>query len=235
MIDITELFTEIYQPQKVLAIMQAGQQKVYIEAYDLDEDNRPINAHPMSFEDSAQLSDILKSSRQLNTNYLKPEGLLPKNVLYLHTDAPGFAIWHTAARKVRLRFIKDLGIPSGEAFIPPMIWKATKQELTVFAIPTDRPLLSTPLCHAPFFNIHTDGQVCMGTVDVESNRSDSLEAFIKNWEGYFFDSYFSHLISKRSPVRSNIVQLWKKLITTGNKFPLAELIQTTLTIEDIII
>src|SRR3982751_3796276 len=150
MIDITELFTEIYTPKKLLADMQAGECKVYIEAYDLDGENRAINAHPLTLKDAAELTDILKSSQQLNINFLKPQGLLPKNVLYIGTDAPGFAVWHTAPRKVRLRFVKDLGIPSGEAFIPPMIWKATKQQLFIFAITTDHPVLSTPLYHAPF-------------------------------------------------------------------------------------
>lgn len=235
MIDITELFQEVYRPKKILAVLQTPSRKVYVEAYDLDEDNRPINAHPMSLQDSAELADIFNSSRQLNKNYLQSEGLMPENILYLSTQGTGFAIWHTSPRKVRLRFIKDLEIPSGLVWIPPMIWKATKDDLSVFAINTDRPTLKTQLHHAPFFNIYSDGSVCMGTVDIQTAASNSLESFIENWQSYFFDSYFSHLLGKRSPVRGNIIQLWKGLVETGKKFPLSELIKTTLTVEDILI
>ena len=59
----------------------------------------------------------------------------------------------------------------------------------------------------------------MGSVNINIKNSASVEDFIKAWEDYFFNSYFSHLLGNNSPIKGNCVTLWKDLIQTGKPFP----------------
>jgi PRTRC genetic system protein B len=232
--DITAIFDEVYNPIKLFAVLKAPDD-AYVEAYDLDENNWPINAHPLSMDELKMLNEILTTSADFSISYLKPLGLLPENVIYLNPENIGFAIWYSPPRKARLRFVEDLGIPEGIAQIPPLVWKADKENLYVFALKSsERPTLSSALYAAPFFNIGLDGLVCMGTVSINTDQVNGLEDFIRLWEKNFFDSYFSHLLLNSSPVNGNIVQLWNQLINSNKRFPLKVLKKTSLTIKSII-
>ena len=69
-------------------------------------------------------------------------------------------------------FVSGLDIPNGKAYVPPMLWYASKYSLAVFALATDRrPKENTPLYYAPFLNIYEDGKVCMGTVSIDIKNS----------------------------------------------------------------
>ena len=58
--------------------------------------------------------------------------------------------------------------------------------LTVFAVKgKTKPLARIPLCHAPYFNMHSSGLVCMGNVRIDIERDACLEDFILQWERYF--------------------------------------------------
>lgn len=132
-------------------------------------------------------------------------------------------------------FIDILEIPNGTAEIPAMLWHANKQNLTVYALETNRrPTEKTPLYHAPFFNVYDSGNVCLGTVDVSIKNSASAEEFIQAWENYFFNSYFSHLINEHNPINGNCVNLWKDLIRTGKAFPTEVLKKTNRTLKNLL-
>jgi len=233
----TELFKDIYLPKKALVIYQSEQDEknVYVEAYDMNRQGKPINAHPLSLAETAALAQCLQTSPELSNDYTRCEGLIPEKVLYIHPHK-GYAIWHTPAGQVDMLFKEDLRIPSGKAFVPPLLWKADKQSLHLYAMGNHRkPTIHTALFHAPFFNMHDTGLVCMGTVDIDMQDIHSLEAFMKQWEHYYWNSYFSHLIADVSPVAGNIVQLWQNQVSTGNKFPLEVLKKNGKTIKDLIV
>lgn len=67
----------------------------------------------------------------------------------------------------------------------------------------------------------------MGSVDVRISQSAALEEFIQAWEGYFFGSYFSHLIDGHNPVKGNLISLYQNLAETGTAFPVEELVPNT--------
>jgi PRTRC genetic system protein B len=142
----------------------------------------------------------------------------------------------THLRKPQRFSLKRLGIPSGKAHVPAMVWKATKEQLYVYAIKEKRrPDEQTKLFDAPYFNLHEDGMVCMGTVQVEFEEDCCLEDFIERWEQYFWNSKFSHLIHHYSPVTGNIVQLWQGLIGQDKPFPIELLKKNDLILKDIIV
>lgn len=235
--DVTQKFGALYNPVKAFVVYQkdTAEKSIYVEAYDMDKNGCPINAHPLSIKESTQLATALDTSDELTRKFLKPSGLLPKNVLHLNPGHDGSAIWYTPAQKVSLFFVESLGIPNGEAFVPPLLWKATKNTLYIYAMDTQTEInQQTALYHAPFFNLYTDGRVCMGTVSVNIKANCHLEEFISLWEQYFFNSYFSHLIMEKSPVKTNIVQLWQKLVGSDKPFPIKSLLKNGLTIKKLL-
>ena len=236
MTDITQSFGTLYHPQKAFVIYEqnATAKHIYIESYDFDPCGRPVNGHPLSVPEANRLCKALQISEKKQSAFLAPKGLLPKNLLHIRTDKNPFAVWRTPAQSVKLYFKDDLGIPCGLTEIPALVWKATKTNITIYAVIQDDITLETPLFHAPFFNLHEDGRVCMGNVRLEIKKDCCLEDFISTWERAFFDSYFSHLIQGHQPVKGNIVQLWKSLSGTGKPFPSEKLIPAKKTLRDLI-
>lgn len=233
--EITKSFGRLFHPVKALLIYNsAGGKDSYVEAYDMDRSGCAINAHRLSLRESISLAKALDTSEELKQTFLKPEGLLPKKVLYINPDRNGYAVWSTPPHKVKLLFLESLGIPSGEAAVPALVWKANRSGLWLYASTADKEIQeNTPLYHAPFFNIGNEGKVCMGTVNINLPADCGLEKFIKLWEDYFFNSYFSHLLGD-NPVKGNIVQLWQKLVKSGKPFPAEVLIKYPFTLKKII-
>jgi len=74
----------------------------------------------------------------------------------------------------------------------------------------------------------------MGTVRVNITESARLEDFMAQWESYFWNSYFSHLMNEFNPVTENIVQLWQGQVTTDSPFPVQLLKPTNFTIQNLL-
>lgn len=234
--NITSDLGQLYHPVKAFVVYQENTDKnVYVESYDMDKEGYPVNAHPLSLGESNALSKALDTSEELKSNFLKPKGLLPKNVIYLQPDSNGFAIWHTPAQRVNLFFVENLGIPNGTACIPPLLWKASKTALWLYALESDKEINEeTPLYHAPFFNGYNDGNICMGTVKINIEPDTHLQDFITLWQKYFFNSYFSHNIGETSPVKGNSIALWQKLVNTKKQFPVKSLLKNGQTIKKLL-
>ncbi|SFS61738.1 PRTRC system protein B [Mucilaginibacter polytrichastri] len=235
--NITETFGALYHPVKAFVVFQkdSPENDTYVECYDMDENGFPINAHPLSIRESTQLANALDTSDELKRNFLKPSGLMPKNVLYINPDHNGYAIWHTPKQKVDLFFVEGLGIPNGKAAIPPLLWKASRGTLQVYALEGDSNITTdTPLYHAPFFNLYENGRVCMGTVKIKIPADCLLEEFIHLWQQYFFNSFFSHTLGGRIRVNGNVIQLWQSLVGTKKQFPINFLQENGLTLKKIL-
>lgn len=221
--DITENFETLYHPKSALVFYENSKENkaVYVEHFDMDRNGNLINAHPLSVKEASALTKALQTDKEKNNAFLRSKGVLPSNILHInHRGENASVVWFSKSQQRQLHFVNNLEIPSGKAFVPSMVWKATKNNLSVYALASDRrPKENTKLHYAPFFNIHQDGKVCMGTVNIEIKNSASVEEFITQWENYFFGSYFSHLLGSNSPVKGNCVNLWKDLIHTGESFP----------------
>ena len=220
--DITASFGTLYHPKSALVFYdtKGANTDVYVEHFDMDKNGNPINAHPLTEREARVLARALQTEKDKDKAFLKSNGILPTNILHINPSEKGTVLWYTKAQRRHLYFVNGLDIPNGMAYVPPMIWYANKNSLSVFALASDRrPTEKTPLYFTPFFNIYEDGKVCMGTVNVEIKNSASVEDFIKAWEDYFFNSYFSHLLGRNSPIKGNCINLWKDLIQTGKPFP----------------
>jgi len=233
--NITDLFSQSYAPFKALLFYQNEKDDLYVESYDMDALGRPINAHPLTQRESTALSESMQSKQENSSGFLCTAGLLSDRVLYVDRSGDGYAIWYTPEMRKHLIFKSDLGIPNGEAYLPPLLWKASKNGLSMWAlVNNDRPNLESKLYQAPFFNLYSGGSVCMGNVNVKFSLNIDLDDFMSQWEKLYFGSAFSHLLQGVSPVKCNIVQLWQKQISTKNPFPKQELRSLPRLLKDII-
>ena len=243
--NVSQQFNEQYLPVKALLIYRSVEQEnnnyerqeaeTYVERYDIGKQGNHINAHPLSVKERVALSEILQATQEFKNNYLQCKGMFPPKLIYVNTQNNGYAIWHTPPQEVSLFFTESLGIPSGKAKIPAILWKANKESVQVFAIKgKGRPSVKTPLYYAPFFNLSQDGRVCMGTVNIQIDRQTCLEEFITQWENYFFGSYFTHTLGNYRHCKGNLIQLWQGQVGTGRDFLQNELIKNGKTLKDLI-
>ncbi|MEO6630378.1 MAG: PRTRC system protein B, partial [Mucilaginibacter sp.] len=180
----------------------------------------PINAHPLTIKETLHLSSLFQSAQEIKTGFLRSKGVMPNKVLYVNSEQSGYAVWYTPPQEVPLFFASVLGITSGRGKVPALVWKAGREQLAVYAIKGNKkPLAKTTLHYAPFFNVYTDGKVCMGNVKIAIGQDTRLEDFMAEWESYFWNSYFSHLMGEFNPVTENIVQLWQAQVATDRVFP----------------
>lgn len=246
--NITENFNRQYRPYKALLLYGYEQSNddrrhypdterndLYVESYDIGRNGQPINAHPLTIREMMGLADIFNSSRELDNHFLCSKGLLPEQVLYVDQKQNGFAIWYTPPMVQDLFFTENLGVPSGRAHLPALLWKASKDRLYIFALKKKgRPTLNAEIYHAPFLNIYTGGNVCMGTVNIDISEHTHLEQFIQLWQDYFFRSDFSHSINGNSSTKSDTVTLWRSLMGTDKPFPTNELVSNGMTLKNLL-
>lgn len=222
--DIKQDFGMLYRPTSALVFYQSDERNkdTYAEHFDMDKNGNPINAHPLTEREAKVLAKALtlNTKKEKSQEFLKPKGILPTNILHINPSENGSVMWFTKSMKRQLYFTENLEISNGIAEVPAMLWLANKRSLAVFALTSNRrPTEKTKLYHAPFFNVYENGKVCMGTVDVNIQKSASVEEFTEKWENYFFNSYFSHLMNEHNPINGNCVNLWKSLINTEKSFP----------------
>lgn len=234
--DITNSFGKFFFPTCALVFYNSEKRynETYVEYYDMDKNGSPINAHPLTMLEAKKLAESLHIDAQKH-KMLKSDGLLKSNILSFDAQKEKI-IWYTKAKKQQLYFTENLGIASGLANIPPLIWKADRETLSVFALSSDRrPSAGSTLFHAPFFNIYQNGTVCLGTVDIQLKEINTVKAFTEIWQSYFFNSYFSHLMSGHNPVDGNCVMLWTDLINLDMEFPYERLIKSNQKLKDILL
>jgi PRTRC genetic system protein B len=233
--DTTHELGQLYFPQSALVFYQTEGNRLdtYVEYFDMDNTGMPINAHPLTIREAQVLKKALNTTDE-KVPCLQSRGIIGNHIL--HVDPlKGKAVWFTKSMQRQLCFTENLGLPNGKAYVPPMLWIADRLSLTVFALEGNRrPTEKAILYHAPLFNIYEDGKVCMGTVDVRIKKTASLEDFIKTWEDHFFNSYFSHLMAGHNPINGNCVSLWKRLIATGERFPIDVLKKSSTTFKDLL-
>lgn len=217
----------LYHPAAAIVVFKPedSDTDLYLEHYDMDENGCPFNPRPLSVKEAQGLSKALDTRKEAAKAFLKPKGLLPSNMLHVNPAENGSVVWYTKPQARKLYFTESLGIASQELPLPALVWAADKSRLFIFALKgKGKPFLNTPLYNAPFFNLYRNGNVCMGSVDVRIRQSATLEDFTAAWEGYFFGSYFSHLIDGHNPVKGNLISLYQSLAGTGSPFPVEQLI-----------
>lgn len=224
--DLTEKINDGYRPFKAL-LFYNNKKDFYIESYDVDGNGMMENAHPLSTDESQMLAESLGESSELKSGFGSGRELLPENLLHVDYGRDSSVLWYTPAQEVGLFFRADLEIIEGQAFVPPLLWKATRTEVYLWALKAEgRPSLETTLYHAPFFNVYENGRVCLGNVKRNIPPKAGLSEFMALWERYFFDSSFSHTLFDTGVKGIAMTDLWRTQVESGRAFPLKHLVNT---------
>jgi PRTRC genetic system protein B len=167
-------------------------------------------------------------------------GFLPASVLVRETD--GLVWWKPPGRRALFFKTKEAsdGIGTRSQIVPHpgLVFKAKSDgHWQVFAVKgAQRPTPETRLCHAPYYNVWSDGRICVGNVSVpDSSDMERMAA----WEDAFFDSYFTH--ANNQGVRmckhhGGLGGLWRELLDeTPRRFPQKYLLEIdNLTLQGVI-
>lgn len=226
------------KPPRAALVFYYNDYSGYVEMFDIDMKGRMINPHPITMREARSIKERLEDDcpKQIRDKpaFLSVEGIVPPNLLHFETSLDGYVIWYTPAQKTPLYFGDHTSIPSGEGYVPALVWKANKQYLYVYALTgAEKPCADTPLYYAPFFNTSPDGRVCMGNVNIFFH-DNYLEGFMEKWEQYFFRSRFTHAAQGHSPVTVNLIQLWQQQVATDRKFPVNVLKPMRITLKQIL-
>jgi PRTRC genetic system protein B len=167
--------------------------------------------------------------------------ILPVRVLY--SDAALLMWWCPASRRpIYFKSGKsELDSLSGqEVAHPPLVFLARSQSLFVWALQeNERPVASTKLYVAPYFNIYEGGGMCSGNVRLPESLTPT-EANLEAWGEAFFGTNFTHSNlggGKLTAFPGGHNALWEKMALECEQskhwqFPCeAALVPTKLTVE----
>lgn len=153
----------------------------------------------------------------------------------------GRLIWWTPPRKRAMFFqasSQSVVQFSGSASCPTpgLVFMAGERTLHVFAFMGESaPTKQTKLYQAPFFNVWSNGQVCVGNAKMpaEDQRTD-----LQAWERFFFGSHFTHPNFREKDRLTLGVEpcaFWKKQLSRPSKtFPEGVLVDINLTVNDLL-
>jgi PRTRC genetic system protein B len=217
--DLTERLVKNFKPRLAIVVHTSEMndwRDAYLESHEIDEAGRILEGKPLKQETIQCIVDVFFDERQ---NAVAVSGLIPSNVLQFEILPGGrySLIWHRPAERRQIFFAGALHIPSGQAWVPALLYQTDGRKLSVYALASDdRPTESTPLYRAPFHNIYTDGSVCLGSAQVKKPAQKTYANLMKYWEDLFWLSEFSHLNGSDNPTKTNLALLWKRLVKEKN-------------------
>lgn len=172
--------------------------------------------HPTNLESLRTSLEILSNNAN-DRQITKLSSIIPKNILYIDFITMNEFIWITP-RKVRNIIIKAKNAKIDGTFkimIPMTVFHVKKNNLYIYF--TNRDLReNTILYPTPFMNVDDTCGVCTGNYDLikSTQKFKTLNDFMQNWEGIFFNSPFSHMnrskwIFKKSFKQKTFYNAWK--------------------------
>lgn len=208
--EITTMLNGEYEPVQALMIYKWPQKsKYYIESHPI-QDGTIGAGKPLQADTIADLVQYFQD-RQLRD--VRLSGVVPAELLYANWNTNTKAlIWYNEPKIRPMFFTKDLGIPSGSAMQPGLVYVLEEKQLSVFAYcGYGRPALDQQLFRAPYHNVNDRGGVCLGNAKVK-RPENTYEAIIAHYEQLFWGSEFSHLQGDESPASANINTYWKQAV-----------------------
>lgn len=161
--------------------------------------NQKISAEIPFTKDSAKKIFSLFSDYKYENKVF--EGLIPKEIIFAKDDyEKGLKIIWIANKSTRKIFFsettKNDGLISEDYNVPTLIFKYSNKKLSVFAIcdsSSKNINQDTELYHAPFYNVDSDGAICMGNVNINMvQKFKTFEKCKEFLEKSFFNSFFTH-------------------------------------------
>lgn len=226
-----DLLNTRLKPHSAIIVYKSGGE--YSSNYYLE--TRQITAKNGQYEFAAPVPMSDDKMKDIAAAYIKKasadmvfETVIPEHILYAHHKAANtVVIWWRKPHKKVLNFSKALGIKGNpEVMLPATLYMVHNSSLYVFALmDSTRPVRSTKLYHAPFFNIYEPGNVCLGTAPIGRYKSKTFEGEAERFERGFFMAEQNG--GQTKPCKTSLSALWNSLIKSkATAFPVKkELIQ----------
>lgn len=214
--DRTELLGKSYKPELALMVYQSGKD-FYLESHRINEVGQIMEGKPLLQETIQEMVEVFFDEKK---NSLNVKGLIPNNLLSFNPLPGGNyrMIWYRPAEIRVMHFASQLKLSTGKVWVPAMVYVVNRRELDVYALKSNtRPVESTKLCRAPFHNVSDDGSVCLGSAQVKKPIDQTYLSLIKYWEDLFWLSEFTHMNGSDQVVKTNLNNVWKKLLTSKTK------------------
>jgi len=217
--DNMELLLKTYKPE--VAIVVYGSRTVhndyYLESHTFNEAGGLMEGKPLMEETLNSMVDVFFDERQ---NRLRVSGFIPENIVSFELLPGGSChmTWYRPAEIRVMHFAAALKLNTGKMWVPAMYYVVNRNSLYVFATKkSGRPDMNTVLYRAPFFNVSDNGSVCLGSAQVKKPTIHSYENLMKYWEDLFWLSKFSHLNGATNPTKSDLSDVYKKLLKSKTK------------------
>lgn len=196
----------------------------------------PIGQHRGQPVVLAGAAMTVAATRLLAKEFAEQGGLafLPSELLY---RGPDMLIWWVPPGVRHLWFrAPELGEAEQGArvAVPASVFLASASGCRIWSVKgAARPTPTTPLWHAPYFNVAEDGGICWGNVKVPPALGPERLA---EWTAAFFGSYFTHPNAAGKVVRhtGGAYGFWRAMLDGAyRRFPTSVLLPTGLTLGEL--
>lgn len=197
-----------YQPKAALIVFQKANDSgsAFIELREIRRDGSMGSAKPVSCQ---FIQDLLSSFSEEYRSV--PHGTIPENLIYCDTrKGRNVYLWYTPPGKRNRFFSEKLGLDNGVYHVPGTLYLAEDDRLSVWCFEGRKPALDKVLLGVPYFNVYSDGKVCMGSAhpDIPDTAALSYEDILSAWEKAFWNSIDVHTNGSPS-TRENLVETIK--------------------------
>lgn len=217
----TELLSQTFNPVLSIVVYKS-MDNYYLESHDINNKGQVMNGKPLLQETIQEIVDVFFDERK---NMASITGLIPENLLqFSYLPGGNYKMsWFRPAEQRILHFSKELKIPIGKSWVPPILYIADRKDLYVHALKTSgRPVEKTPLFFAPFFNVNNSGKVCLGNAQVKAPKDKTYSSLMKYWEDLFWLSEFTH-VNDENKTKTQMQKLWRRLIQSKGRLKWAKL------------
>jgi len=181
-------------PHMRLNVYKNHDNAYYLETEEADEINGEIVFKPaIPFRTDHLISLAESILVEENSSTLS---IFPEDLLYISNHS---CIIFQKPQMQLLKFSKSLKIKNQQYPLPGLIFLLNNTSLYVYAyFGKERPHNATELFKAPFYNMFTEGQICMG-----DNKMHKLSGIKNKYDAIhiarsiFFESEFSHYVDAR--------------------------------------
>lgn len=213
-----------FSPKMVLTIYADSEseygRKYYLEQRDVVKVNGKVALTAGTPVSEDVLEKVAKSYIKKTAADVKQEGWMPEHLLFgSNKNGKTVVMWYRPAMVRNLNFSNSvIKTQKTTAKVPALLFLVISNKLYIYALMTNsRPDHKTKLYKAPFFNIYSDGNVCLGTADV-GTKSSSFEGEADRFERGFFLAEQNGGQSQ-SNCKTRLSRLWPQLLRTGAAFP----------------
>lgn len=228
---LTDLLKEKLRPTDALLFYDSPSGK-YVEHRGIV-NGRMTAGQPLDVSQLSQMVRLVERYTVKQKPMTSLNGAIPSNLLYADTNIDSIRlVWWRAPEERRIFFKDTLNIPDGVMRVPGMVYSVKGSgTLSVWCFKGTKP--KGLLYRAPFFNVYSDGHVCLGNSKTDKPKHNTFDEWLSYWEKMFWQSEFAEMISD-NPIEGNLATVTKRCIEQGTPFPVEQIKRANVKLSDLL-